>query len=160
MTTIQELRAFNLFQGLDDGELDKFIPLCHERTLKKGAIPCLQGTQAYDLHLCRNGKVDIVIKHFEAPTIFVKIHSTQRGEAFGWSALVKPFQYTASAVCAENTEEIYMGRTELFYLFDQFPRIGYIFMKNLSVLVSSRLTEYTKRLSKDIALEEREDYEW
>jgi len=160
MTNIQELKAFNLFDGLDDCELERIVPLCHERSLKKGAICCLQGTPAIDLHLCRSGQVDIVIKHFEAPTINVKIHSALKGEAFGWSALVEPYQYTASAICAEPSEEIYLRRVDLFNLFDQSPRMGYVFMKHLAALISSRLTEYSKRLSKENALDIRKDYEW
>jgi CRP-like cAMP-binding protein len=160
MTAIQELKAFNLFHGLNDDELNRIVPLCQERSLKKGAVCFLQGTAASELHLCRNGKVDIVVKHFEAPTIHVKIHTAVGGEALGWSALVEPYQYTATAICAENTEDIYLRRADLFKLFDQVPHIGYVFMKNLAALVSSRLTEYGRRLSKDAALDMRNDYEW
>ena len=160
MTTIQDLKKFNLFHGLDDSELNRIAPLCQERSLKEGTFCFQQGTTASELHLCRNGKVDIVVKHFEAPTIYVKIHTAAGGEAFGWSALVEPYQYTASAICARNTEEIYLRRADLFKLFDQFPHTGYVFMKNLAALVGSRLTEFEKRLSKDVAMDMRDDYEW
>lgn len=160
MITIQELKAFHLFHGLKDEDLSRILPLCHERSLKKGTVCCPQGTPANELHLCRSGRVDIVVKHFEAPTIHVMIHSVPKGEAFGWSALAEPYRYTASAICAENTDEIYLRRSDLLKLFDQFPRTGYLFMRNLAALISSRLTEYAKRLSRDAALNAREDYEW
>jgi CRP-like cAMP-binding protein len=160
MTTIQELKAFKLFHGLNDDELDRIAPLCEERNLKEGAICFLQGASASELHLCRNGKVNIVVKHFEAPSIYVKIHTASGGEAFGWSALVEPYLYTASAICAESTDEIYVRRANLFKLFDQFPHMGLTFMKNLTALVRFRLMEYEHRLSKDTALDMRNDYEW
>ncbi|MCX5847605.1 MAG: cyclic nucleotide-binding domain-containing protein [Deltaproteobacteria bacterium] len=160
MTTIQELKTFKLFHDLDDDELNKIAPLFQERSLNEGTICFLQGTPASELHLCRSGKVNIVVRHFEAPTIYVKIHTALEGEVFGWSALVEPYQYTASAICAEKTEEIYLRKADLFKLFDQVPRIGYVFMKNLAALVSSRVTDYGKRLSKDVALDTRNDYEW
>jgi CRP-like cAMP-binding protein len=160
MTTIQELKSFNLFHGLNDGELERIAPLCQERSLKEGAVCFLQGTPASELHLCRNGKVNIVVKHWEAPHIYVKIHTALGGEAFGWSALVEPYKYTASAICAENTEEVYLQRAGLFKVFDEFPHMGLKFMKNLTALVRFRLTEYENRLSKDAALDIRDDYEW
>jgi CRP-like cAMP-binding protein len=160
MTTIQELKSYKLFHSLDDDELNRIVPLFQERSMKEGTVCFRQGTPASELHLCRSGKVNIVVQHFEAPTIYVRIHTSQGGEAFGWSALVEPYQYTASAVCAEKTEEIYLRRTDLFRLVDQIPRIGYVFMKNLAALVSSRVTDYGMRLSKDIALDTRNDYEW
>ena len=158
--TIQELKAFHLFHGLKDDELSRILPLCRERSCKKGAVCCLQGAPANELHLCRNGRVDIVVKHFEAPTIHVLIQSVLKGETFGWSALAEPCRYTASAICAENTDEIYLRRSDLLKLFFFFSRTGYIFMRNLAALISSRLTEYSKRLSRDAALDAREDYEW
>ena len=160
MTTIQELKVFKLFHGLDDDELNKIAPLFQERSLNKGTICFRQGSPASELHLCRSGKVNIVVQHFEAPTIYVKIHTALGGEAFGWSALVEPYQYTASAICEEKTEELYLRKADLFKLFDQVPRMGYVFMKSLAALVSSRVTDYGKRLSKDVALDTRNDYEW
>ena len=160
MITIRELKAFHLFHGLKNDELSRILPLCRERSLEKGAVCCLQGAPANELYLCRNGRVDIVVKHFEAPTVHVLIHSVLKGEAFGWSALAAPYRYTASAICAENTDEICLRRTSLLKLFDQCPRTGYVFMRNLAALISCRLTEYSKRLSRDAALDAREDYEW
>lgn len=160
MNTIQELKPFKLFDGLEEDELKRIASLAQERSLNKGTICFLQGTSASELHLCRNGKVDIVVQHFEAPTVYVRIHTAVDGETFGWSALVEPYKYTASAVCAENTEEIYFRKSDLIKLFDQSPHIGYIFMKNLAAIVSSRVTDFAKKLSKDVALNTRDDYEW
>lgn len=160
MTTIQELKTYKLFHGLNDDELNRIVPLCQERSLNKSTVCFQQGTPASELHLCRNGKVNIVVQHFEAPTIYVKIHTAVEGEVFGWSALVEPYQYTASAICAEKTEEIYLRNADLLKLFDQVPRIGYVFMKNLAALVSSRVTDIGKKLSKDVALDARDDHEW
>ncbi|MCE5262391.1 MAG: cyclic nucleotide-binding domain-containing protein [Deltaproteobacteria bacterium] len=160
MATIHELKSFQVFHGLDDDELNRIAPLIQERSLDKGARCSLQGTDARELHLCRSGKVDIVIQHFEVPSVYVKIHTAMAGEAFGWSALVEPYKYTASALCADKTDEFYLRQTDLFKLFDNFPRIGYVLMKNLAALISSRVTDYSKRLSKDIALDTRDDYEW
>jgi CRP-like cAMP-binding protein len=160
MTTINELKKFKLFVGLDDEDLGRLTPLAHEQSLAEGTICFRQGTPASEVHLCRSGKVNVVFQHFEAPTIYVKIDTISEGDAFGWSALVEPYHYTSSAISAEETEEIYFRREELFELFDQIPRIGYIFMKNLGALISSRVTSYGKRLSKDIAVDARDDYEW
>lgn len=160
MTTIQELKNFKLFNGLNDEELSRIAPLVHERSMDEGTVCFKQGAPASELHLCRSGKVNIIVHHFEAPTIYVKIYTSIEGEAFGWSALVEPYKYTASAICAVNTVEFYLRQSDLFKLFDTAPRIGYVFMKNLAVLISSRVTEYQKRLSKDIALDTRNDYEW
>jgi signal-transduction protein with cAMP-binding, CBS, and nucleotidyltransferase domain len=160
MKTLQELKPFDLFKGLNDEELGKIAPLANERSMEKGAVCCKQGKDARELHLCRSGKVSIIYHHFEAPTVYVKIHTAGAGEAFGWSTLVEPYKYTASVVCEEKTVEYYFRQSDLFKLFDAEPRIGYVVMKNLGAIIGSRVTEYGKRLSRDIALDTRDDYEW
>lgn len=160
MTTIEELKTYRLFDGLDGEDLGRIAPLVRERSMEKGTICFRQGTPAGELHLCRSGRVDLVVQHFEAPTIYVTIDTVKEGEAFGWSALVEPYRYTSSAICAEKTTEFYLAPEDLLQLFDDVPRIGYIFMKNLAALVSSRVTSYGKRLSKDVALDARDDHEW
>lgn len=160
MATIQDLKDFKLFRGLDDEELGMIVPLVNERNMKKGTVIFKQGAPASELHLCRKGKVDIVVHHFEAPTVYVRIHTAGEGEAFGWSALVEPCKYTASAVCAEDVLEYFLRQSDLFKLFFMKPRAGFVFMRNLTALISSRVTEYQKRMSKDIALDIRNDYEW
>jgi signal-transduction protein with cAMP-binding, CBS, and nucleotidyltransferase domain len=160
MITIQELKSFKLFDGLSDEDLNRLAAIAQQRSHEKGTICFQQGTPASELHLCRSGQVDIVVRHFEAPTIRVKIDTLSEGQAFGWSALVAPYLYKASAICAKKTEEIYFRKEDLFKLFDQVPRVGYVFMKNLAAIISSRLTKYETKLSKDIAIDERDDYEW
>ena len=129
MATIQDLKGFKLFQGLNDEELGRIAPLVHERHMKEGTVCFKQGSPASELHLCRSGKVDIVAHHFEAPTVYVRIYTSGEGEAFGWSALVEPCKYTASAVCAADTVEYFLRQADLLKLFDAAPRIGYVFMK-------------------------------
>ena len=160
MATVRDLKEFRLFKGLDDEELGLIATLVNERSLKKGTVCFKQGSPASELHLCRKGKVDIVVHHFEAPTVYVRIHTAGEGEAFGWSALVEPCKYTASAVCAEDTVEYFLRQADLFRVFFLKPRMGFVFMRNLAALISSRVTEYQKRMSKDIALDIRNDYEW
>ena len=60
MVSNQILKEFGLFQGLGDSELNQIAKLCHERSLDDGALCFVQGNKATEIHLCRNGKVNIV----------------------------------------------------------------------------------------------------
>jgi len=86
-----------------------------------------------ELHLCRSGKVDIVVELSQpSGVVEVTVHTAEEGDVFGWSAVVEPHTYTASARCS---------------LFEQNPRMGYIVMRNLSSAVSSRLTDTRQKLT-------------
>ncbi len=77
----------------------------------------------------------------------VTVHTAEEGDVFGWSAVVEPHTYTASARCIEKTEDICIKGSDLTSLFEQNPRMGYIVMRNLSSAVSSRLTDTRQKLT-------------
>lgn len=148
MVTIDDLKKFRVFKGLDDSELASILELCRERTFGKGAVCFSQGRRAMELHLCRAGQVDIIVELEQSSgKVEVTVHTASGGEVFGWSAVVEPHIYTGSARCAEKTEDICIKGADLLKLFEQDTRIGYVVMRNLSSAVSSRLTDIRQKLS-------------
>jgi CRP-like cAMP-binding protein len=147
MINASVLSAFGLFKGLESGELARVAELCDERTLKKGERIFSEGTKATHLHLCRSGKVDIVIWVREPWNKNVIVHQAGVGELFGWSAMVAPYTYTASAECVEDGGEIRVTGSDLLKLLEYNPHIGFIVWKNLSAEISARLTQTRQRLS-------------
>jgi CRP-like cAMP-binding protein len=151
MIPSQVLKEFKLFHGLDNSELAKIAEVCQERSLAPGTICFTQGENATDFSLCRSGKMDIIIQLYEPWGTEIKIHTTKAGEVFGWSAIIEPRTYTTSAKCAERVEEIYTKGADLLDLFGQNPHMGYIVMRNLSTIISSRLTQDRQRLSRELS---------
>ena len=144
---VLNLKGFGLFKGLEDNELAKLAELCSEHAMNEGEIIFSEGTRAKNLHLCRSGKVDIVMWVREPWNKNVIVHRAEAGEVFGWSALVAPYTFTASAECVESGEQIQIPGSALLELFDQNVHIGYVVMKNLSADVSARLTQIRQRFS-------------
>jgi CRP-like cAMP-binding protein len=132
MCTVQVLKGFGLFKGLDDSELSKIAVLCHVNAMHEGDQIFKEGTRATDLNLCRNGKVNIVIWVREPWNKNVVVHRVEPGEVFGWSALVAPYTYTASAECVESGEQVSIAGHELLAVLDQYPLVGYKIMSNLT----------------------------
>jgi signal-transduction protein with cAMP-binding, CBS, and nucleotidyltransferase domain len=61
MVTVEILKGFELFKGLSENSLAKIAELCHPYTIREGDRIFAEGTKARDVHLCRSGKVDILI---------------------------------------------------------------------------------------------------
>jgi CRP-like cAMP-binding protein len=146
MVNVGVLKKFELFKGLADDSLDKLAELCHLYGMHEGDRIFAEGTGARDIHLCRSGKFDILIWVGQPWNKNIAVHRAGPGEVFGWSALVAPYIYTASAECVEAGEEIRIKGSELLTLFHQSPRIGYAVMENLSANISLRLTQTRQRL--------------
>ena len=151
MVSTEALKDFNLFAALNEAEIAKIAKLCQEHAYEKDAIVFTAGGWATDIYLLKTGKVaiqiELVIYDYE---IRATIYTVGKGETFGWSALVPPHRLTASARCQEKADVITINGKELLELLQKDNHIGYIVMKNLSALISSRLASTTTTLRYEI----------
>ncbi|MBC8273935.1 MAG: cyclic nucleotide-binding domain-containing protein [Chloroflexi bacterium] len=146
MVTVEVLKGFEFFNGLTDDSLAKLTELCHVHAMHEGDRIFAEGSKARDIHFCHSGKVDILIWVREPWNKNIAVHRAEPGELFGWSALVVPYTYTASAECVESGDEIRIKGHELLAVFGQNPLIGYTVMENLGANVSARLTQTRQKL--------------
>lgn len=151
MITIDTLKGFPLFSELSNEALSKIIPLCQERSFSKGSIIFTSGGFANDIYLLKSGKVDIQIEFkIYDYEILTTVYTVEEKEIFGWSALVPPHRLTASARCEKDSEVITINGKKLLDLFDQEKEVGYLVMKHLSTVISSRLAATTIALRHEI----------
>jgi CRP-like cAMP-binding protein len=78
------------------------------------------------------------------------VYTVGKGEIFGWSALVPPHRLTASARCEGKADVMMINGKELTEFLEKDKHIGYVVMKNLSALISSRLASTTIALRHEI----------
>jgi CRP-like cAMP-binding protein len=151
MISTEILKGFSLFGGLNEAELAEIAKLCRERTYDGGSVIFTIGASATDVYLLKTGKVDIQIefKIYEQE-IRATVYAVGKGEIFGWSALVPPHRLTASARCQGKADVITINGKDLMELLEKGGRNGYVVMKNLSALISSRLALTTIALRHEI----------
>jgi len=151
MVSTEVLKSFSLFSGLTQTELAGIAKLCQERAYKGDSVIFTIGGSATDVYLLETGKVDIQIEFkiydYEVMTTVYKVG---RGEIFGWSALVPPHRLTASARCEGKADVIMINGKELMEFLEKDKRIGYVVMKNLSAIISSRVASTTIALRHEI----------
>jgi CRP/FNR family transcriptional regulator, cyclic AMP receptor protein len=70
----------------------------------------------------------------------------ERGEFFGAACVMKPQQYTLSAVCMEDTEILAIDADRLFDLCERDPDLGYRFMKKIAQLYFERYKACKRQL--------------
>ena len=151
MISIEILKGFSLFSGLSETELAQISKLCRERTYEDDSVIFTIGGSATDIYMLRAGKVDIQIefKIYERE-IRTTVYTVGNGEIFGWSALVPPHRLSASARPQGKADVITINGKGLFELLEKESHIGYVVMKNLSALISSRLASTTIALRHEI----------
>lgn len=139
MATNVSLSDFPLFVDLPEELLRKIARLCEESTFAEGEAVFREGEKAELLHFLIDGKVLIKVNLTSRPDHITVSAVNQRYESFGWSGIVPPYLYTATAVCEEECKILYLPGAELMKLLHEFPGAGFTVMTRLTELISNRL---------------------
>ncbi len=133
-----DLKKIEFFEDLTEMELNSVKDICHEEQYKKGDIIFSENSPAKHLYVVKKGRVAIEIKVSGEKDVNVYTVSHE-GEAFGWSALIEPFKFSAGARCIEDSTILSIDGSKLKDFIHQDYRLGYIIMGKVSRIISDRL---------------------
>ncbi len=136
MVTIDRLRKVEVFQGLDNEDLRKAIAFCQEQSFPKGTVLCEEGARADKLWILEEGSVAI---RFQKGVDFC---IQTPGKILGWSFLVPPNRYTASAVTLVPSKLLLIKSPDFFEMIHREAKMGLKVMENLAQIVASRLKTF------------------
>jgi CRP-like cAMP-binding protein len=145
------LQGFDLFNGLSEDELKSVAALGREETFNEGEVAFQEGTEARRVYLLAEGRVALrfrlPLKPLNRETT---IDTVGKGEAFGWSALVRPHRLTATAICSEQAKCLVFEGEDLRQLFQENYHIGYVIMENLAAVIAGRLRDVRLQLIREM----------
>lgn len=139
MVSPEALERFSFFDGLSQEELRSLSAIAEQVLFQRSEFIFREGEPADALYLLRDGWVDIVINTSGEGDRQELVTTLTPGEIFGWSAVVEPHIYTASALCASPVEAIRFGGAGLLALFEANPRLGCLLTRKICRVISDRL---------------------
>lgn len=142
MVSAAFLKECNIFQELNDAQIEKLVAIAKEESYPTGALLYKEGEPSTQLYLVLQGKVFLEMKCDMGPTrppMQVIIDVVTRREAFGWSAFAEPHLHTLSALIAEPTKLIAFEGGKMKALMEEECDMGFGIMKGLTRLLASRL---------------------
>ena len=136
--------------GLSKEETDKLTGICKKGEANKGDELFPEASQADKLYILAKGKIDLRYKLPGKPaTKETTISTLKEGDTFGWSALVPPHIYKLGAYCDEDrTQFLTIERDAAMELFQNEPRIGFVFMSNLARVIARRFYEMEEDMAR------------
>jgi CRP/FNR family transcriptional regulator, cyclic AMP receptor protein len=133
VVSTDRLRKVDILQGLVEGELQSIAQYFEEENVDAGAILCEEGTNAERLYVLEQGRVSISSRKGGQYDIDTP------GKIVGWSFLVPPFLYTASAVTTTPCKVLVIKSPDFYYIIHKEPKIGMKVINNLTQVIASRL---------------------
>ena len=125
--------------------MQRLTAIAKETKLQKGQQLLQEGQEAEDLHVLKEGAVELFMKaegDFEIPVAILR----KPGDYFGTSALIAPHVYTLSARCVEDGTSLLMKRVDLQKLILEDHELGCTIMRNLAQHLFARLKEARQEL--------------
>lgn len=129
----EALKKNLLFQDLGPEQLKKIIGFSKRQTFEAGSLVFSPDEEAKQLFILEKGLVGIIIQI--RPGTQLTISTESKGGLFGWSALVPPHRYTASAKCLEQSQLLALEGAKLRELCYLKPDIGVRIMEDLPALL-------------------------
>ncbi|MEJ5224495.1 MAG: cyclic nucleotide-binding domain-containing protein [Anaerolineales bacterium] len=136
---IQHLSEVELFKGLPETFLREILGFCAERNVKNGDVVFNAQDEARYLFVLLEGSVAIRVNLTSRPESVTLSYINRPYSTFGWSGVVSPFHYTATAVCDEDSRLLQIDGHRLMALLEKHPEHGFTVMRRMTEIISNRL---------------------
>jgi CRP-like cAMP-binding protein len=135
MMIVEAIEESDLFKGASLEFMNEIGRIGEIRSFKRDAIICKANEKARYFYQLLEGQIDIMIAEKEI------IHFTVNRpcEIFGWSALVEPYIYTATAKCKTDVRVVRISRESLEKIIIKYPSDGLGILRHLTSIISQRL---------------------
>ena len=130
---VDRLKKVDILEGLSEEELQSIAQYFDEENVNAGVTLCEEGTDADRLYVLEQGTVSIRSEKGGQYDIDIP------GKSVGWSFLVPPFLYTASAVAKTPSRVLVIKSPDFYYVIHKEPKMGMKVVNNLAQVIASRL---------------------
>jgi len=130
--SMDRLRKVEILRGLTELELQNIVWIFQEEDLPEGVSLCEEGARADQLYILEQGSVKIHSKKMG------QLNVETPGKIVGWSFLVPPYRYTASAQTTSPSRFLVIKSPDFYYLIHKEPKLGVKVMDNLAQIMASR----------------------
>lgn len=143
MISPEALRMHRFFGFLKDAEFEKVAMFADEISIKAGETVFEIESEAKFLYLLLEGDIEL---HYSVVDSMVSdksknffVGNIDPGEAFGLSALMEPFAYTATCSATKDSKVVKVDAGKLLALAEEDPKLGYAMMTKLAETAFERL---------------------
>ena len=136
------IKEADLFKGIASHIINEIAELVNEEVLPEGHVLFQKGDFAESLYILEEGRIDIIIQGQDR----ISFPVNNSGDLFGWSALVEPKRYTATAECINESKVIKIDGELLIRIFEKHPSEGLTVMKRLAGVIGTRLVDSYQKI--------------
>lgn len=150
MISPEMLAGFDLFKGISEETLNQIASISQIVRVAKGEFVFKEGEQADTLHLLVSGSIALRVNLTSRPDFVTVSFIHNPHQILGWSGVVAPNHYTASAYCEEDTELLVIPSNRFMDVLQNDPDAGFRIMLRITQVISDRLRNSRQALLKSL----------
>lgn len=150
MPAAANINKFDLFKDVSEETLNKIEKLGTEQSYAKGDLIFKEGGDASYLHFLISGSIMLRVNLTSRPESLTVSIVKNAYESFGWSGIVPPYHYTATAECIEDSKVLALPGDKLMEILSQDPKSGFIIMQRIAEIIANRLGNSRQALIKTL----------
>lgn len=150
MISPEMLAGFDLFKGVSEETLSQIASISQIVRVAKGEFVFKEGEQADTLHLLVGGSIALRVNLTSRPDFVTVSFIHNPHQILGWSGVVAPNHYTASAYCEEDTELLVIPSNRFMDVLQNDPDAGFRIMLRITQVISDRLRNSRQALLKSL----------
>lgn len=139
MISLELLRRYPFFAGLDEGELKAIAMISEQVQSPAGTVLFEEGHVADAFYLLLQGSVELSFNSPLDPSVQIYIDDVNPGEPFAISALIPPHLLTHTARVSNACSTLRLDAAGLRALCDQDCKVGYTMMRQVAIAAMERL---------------------
>lgn len=133
------INNIDLFEGIPKESIGAIAEISDEVPYSKGKLVFHEGSEAECIYILLEGEVTVQVSSTSKTESIVVAAVSMPHHVFGWSGLVPPYHYTASALCETDCRILAVQGKKLMEVLQKEPLSGFIVMQRISALISKRL---------------------
>ena len=133
------LAAAGLTTDLTSEELDRLVAIATEQRYARGVAIIREDAKSRDLYIIKRGRVSVRLKLPSELGREEVIYQMRDGQIFGELALVDGSPRSATVQADEEVLAYRFDYNRLSKLLTDYPRIGYILMRNIAAIIANRV---------------------
>jgi CRP-like cAMP-binding protein len=138
MITAEMLSQSGVFEGLTEEQLKAVADISEETNCQHGAVLFWEGDLAEHLYILLEGEINIFVQLSSRPGRVTVSVISEPYLPVGWSGLVAPHVYTASALCESDCRLVAIDGEALMKVLEDDPQMGFVVMCRIAEVLSSR----------------------
>lgn len=150
MVSIDLLSEVKLFEDLDHAQLKRIAECSVEKDIAKGDSIFRESDPASNLYILLGGEISLLVQLTSRNQQITVGAIDNEMQSFGWSGVIPPHFYTATAKAMRESRLIEIDGQALLVILQEEPIVGYHVMQRVAQLISSRLRNCRSALLKTI----------